>query len=106
MSENKVRYTYRLSSDGVPIKKFQKKDSTFATIIASHKGRNKGLLHGSLKGNTFHIKQVTGVSETKKKLKQKLRQSLPSSVTVHSDQKLSSQQAMQQNVYKKLFQKK
>lgn len=104
MSEkNPQRFTYTLSSDGVPVQKFQKKNSTFATIIASHKGRNKGLLRGSLKGNTFHVKQVTGVPETKKKLKQKLRQSLPSSVTVHSDQKLSSQQAMQQNIYKKLF---
>jgi len=105
MSEkkNSQRFTYRLSSDGVPVQKFQKKNSVFATIVASHKNRNRGVLRGSLKGNTFHIKQVTGVPETKKKLKQKLRQSLPTSVTVHSDQKLSSQQTMQQNIYKKLF---
>ena len=97
------KFTYTLSHDGVSVPKFQKKDSNFVAIIASHNGRDKGILHGSLKGNVFNIRQVTGVPETKKKLKQKLRQSLPTSVTVHSDQKLSSQQTMQQNIYKKLF---
>lgn len=101
------RLTYELMNNGKVVKEFRKEQSqkqkpNHLYVVAKHHGKFKSAAIGVWKGHIFSLTQVTGTPEIKQKTLAKLKSSLPKGVHVEKN-RLTAQQTMKQNIYKKLF---
>jgi hypothetical protein len=101
------RLTYELMNNGKVVKEFRKEQSqkqkpNHLYVVAKHQGKFKSAAIGVWKGHTFSLTQATGTPEIKEKTLAKLKKSLPKGVHVEKN-RLTAQQTMNQNIYKKLF---